>query len=131
MSDLIERLRSPFPCCEYHKAVIDTQRLKREAADALERLTERAELAEAERDALEFQRDGANETAERWRLQFVATVAERDALRADAERYRWLRSAKTGKPISVATTHSSWNTWINTTELDAAIDAAMKESSDD
>ena len=88
--ELIERLRTQFPACEYHKAVIDTQRLKREAADELERLT-----------------------------------VERDALRKDAERYRWLRTAKTGKTLAVATVHSSWNMWLNTIELDAAIDAAI------
>jgi len=42
--------------------------------------------------------------------------AERDALRADAERYRWLRTAR------------DWGFWCcHGTDLDAAIDAALEK----
>mgnify|MGYP003492845738 CR=1 FL=1 len=56
----------------------------------------------------------------------VERAAENEALREDAERYRWLRSAKTGKPVVCTTADSAWNAWLNTVELDNAIDAARK-----
>ena len=55
-------------------------------------------------------------------------TAENAALRADAERYRWLRSAKTGKPVVCTTADSAWNAWLNTVELDNAIDAARSKT---
>ena len=52
--------------------------------------------------------------------------AERDALRADAERYRWLRSSDTG-PSQMAKVcewdHGLWQL-MSDDALDAAIDAA-------
>ena len=50
-----------------------------ELLDHITALTQRAEAAEAERDGLKFAQ------------QHI--VAERDAMREDAERYRWLRSS--------------------------------------
>lgn len=47
--------------------------------EVIDTLTKRAEAAEAERDGLKFAQ------------QHI--VAEREALRKDAERYRWLRSS--------------------------------------
>lgn len=47
------------------------------------------------------------------------------AAQADAERYRWLRSLNTKKPLAVVTTGSAWRCTLNTVELDAAIDAAL------
>lgn len=61
----------------------------------------------------------------------TALRQERDAALADARRYRWLRSAKTGKPISCVTTGSAWRCTLNTVELDAAIDAALAGSKHD
>lgn len=45
-------------------------------------------------------------------------------LREDAARYRWLRSAEPSKPIACTTTGSAMRTYLNTVELDRAIDAA-------
>lgn len=56
----------------------------------VQRVYSAASLAvQAEKHALlEFQRDGASETTERWRLQFVEAVAEANALRAEVEALR-------------------------------------------
>ena len=69
--------------------------------------------------ALQAERDRAVEQS----LESAATVlrmqAERDALRADAERYRWLRLPDSNVPIS----HESAK---NPEAYDAAIDAARR-----
>ena len=52
---------------------------------------------------------------------------ERDALRADAERYRWLRDPKNAY-------HDAWNYFSpsgSAAEMDAVIDAAMKGGGND
>lgn len=53
--------------------------------------------------------------------QAARAEAERDALRADAERYRWLRDPKNAY-------HDAWNYFSpsgSAAEMDAAIDAAI------
>lgn len=55
--------------------------------------------------------------------------AENEALRKDAERYRWLRDPKNHEQLGVG----QWIgddrfNWLTATEADAAIDAAMKEA---
>lgn len=60
-----------------------------------------------------------------------AAEAERDALRMDAERYRWLRHGDNDEAVLFFTKETSAgtdNVWLLRDEsLDAAIDAAMKE----
>jgi hypothetical protein len=51
-----------------------------------------------------------------------------EALQADAARYRWLRSAKPGRSVVCTSTGGAWNAWLNSGELDAAIDAEMKSA---
>lgn len=51
---------------------------------------------------------------------------ELSELKKDAERYRWLRSAKTGKPVNCMT-GGAWGAWINGPELDASIDASIQK----
>ena len=51
---------------------------------------------------------------------------ELSELKKDAERYRWLRSAKTGKPVNCMT-GGAWGAWINGPELDAEIDSAVQK----
>lgn len=89
------------------------------------------------------------ELEESVRLHFAAhqrmerSEAERDALRADAERYRWLRQHHY-KPRSANTEYDNsmmlsfhvsgvWSDNMNPRVLDGCIDAAMrgKEQSDD
>lgn len=57
-----------------------------------------------------------------------------EALRVDAERYRWLRDkadADNGHPYATIHKANDWGKWFNTWEcgegLDAAIDAAMEQ----
>ena len=53
--------------------------------------------------------------------QAARAEAERDALRADAERYRWLRDPKNAH-------HDAWNYFSpsgSAAEMDAVIDAAI------
>ena len=51
--------------------------------------------------------------------------AERDALKADAERYRWLRSEDSEFPAAELSDGSGYRFFCGD-ELDAAIDAARK-----
>jgi hypothetical protein len=57
-----------------------------------------------------------------YRLLEVKERAE--AAEADARRYRFLRSATTGKAVN-ATTPGPFAAWLNGPELDAAIDAEL------
>lgn len=52
--------------------------------------------------------------------------AERDALKADAERYRWLRRDPVAGSLYV-TSDDDPSIWIRGDDLDAAIDAARGE----
>jgi hypothetical protein len=89
------------------------------------RLQDRAEKAEAEVKQ-------ATDLWNGWSRKCAEAEAERDALRADAERYRWLRvkrkaGPETGKPwgwLSVSQAFGTWGQHLYDAELDAAIDAA-------
>ena len=52
--------------------------------------------------------------------------AERDALRADAERYRWLRDKRLGQHIAYAIRGQNEERDLYDVEADAAIDASRK-----
>ena len=120
--DLVERIRALADCLYWATAGWDipgdaTQKIGRlavKAADAIAALR-------AERDAL---RAELAEDAGGW-ARAERAEAECDALRADAERYRWLRAAQ-------SQTARNWIVINNRNmygehELDAAIDAARKE----
>lgn len=104
-ADEIVRLRAE------RSAMIENVRFARERAERAE-----AELASANREC-----EVRNERELGYLARAQAAEAERDALRADAERYRWLRKESV----------HGWNLLGHYTQdaLDAAIDAAMKESS--
>jgi hypothetical protein len=94
-----------------------------EAQTELTRL--RAELSEAEQSsahnaALYFR---AKERADAAIAATEHLRAKVEALRADAERYAYLRNASTGKLVN-AVASSAFPCWLNGAELDAAIDAA-------
>lgn len=58
-------------------------------------------------------------------LALPDSTAELDAVMKDAERYRWLRENDGDDQVIV-----NWNIgsdWVSSENLDAAIDAAMKE----
>jgi len=105
--------------------------LSEDAAAVVERQrAERLGLA-AERDALKAQA-AADADAAAWAAGCVTEIidervteiiAERDALKADAERYRWLRDPQNGRVI---VRDYGLN---DAAELDAAIDAARGEKS--
>ena len=71
------------------------------------------------------------ERIERLEAALVKVVAERDAMRADAARYRWLRDAAGTVDWTVIHPSSSWSrittNYCRTTAggMDAAIDAAI------
>ena len=68
--------------------------------------------------------DGSGLTADEGGTPYCAMKKERDALRADAERYRWLRDNPWPSPEFASIIQEHRNAvW------DAAIDAAMKEQS--
>ena len=60
--------------------------------------------------------------------EIEALKAERDALRADAERYQWLRDWKGATHDIVPTTGRYGDRAILCEELDAAIDAARSKA---
>jgi hypothetical protein len=74
---------------------------------------------------------------QRWQVERAELKAEVERLRADAERYRWLRG---NQDDLVVGTHpdianlgmtgaiGTYLEWIGGTEMDAAIDAALKET---
>jgi hypothetical protein len=61
--------------------------------------------------------------------ELAAAKAERDALRADAERYRWLRVRHPGHRLEVRYWTGTWWEVVEQANLDAAIDAARKDPS--
>ena len=65
------------------------------------------------------------EHAETLRRAYDALAAERDALRKDAERYRWLRDSAGNDIMEKLMTECSPPRWDEL--VDAAIDAAMGE----
>lgn len=86
-----------------------------EAADAIESL-----LAEKER---------LKHNLTTLRAQLAKLIAERDALKEDAERYRYLRDDGDGVDILVLEEDEHGASWVHgypPEELDAAIDAAMQ-----
>lgn len=103
MTDIVERLRE---ASRRYGSIAAVSAL--EAADELERL--RAELATLRASTASVQADQR---------------AERDALRADALRYRWLRDCDR---VSLY----RGNLWLEgISSLDAAIDAAMARQTKD
>ena len=100
-------------------------------ADELSRLREEVKALRAERGAL-LQQIVADYPPIEAELEEVSdrafkAEAERDALRADAERYRWLRDPKNAY-------HDAWNYFSpsgSAAEMDAVIDAAMKGGGND
>ncbi len=81
------------------------------------------ELAVALQDAqtLRNLRADLNERIEEMREQLAAVTAERDAMRRDAERYRWLRADCIRATEIIGHYNAAEPKWT-----DAAIDAAMK-----
>lgn len=83
-----------------------------EAADRLVELTEKLQTREHRLDAYE---------REIHRLR-----QELEGVRRDAERYRWLREHGAGIELPDDTyTNQVYDSWLGTTALDAAIDAAQ------
>ena len=78
----------------------------------------------SEIEQLKAERDRAHRACEQISVRLHAAQAERDALLADAERYRWLRDWERGTHTIQPMTGQYWDTPILCEELDAAIDAA-------
>jgi hypothetical protein len=85
-------------------------------------LTERAERAEAEAAALRAANEAFGKRQKWWNDTMVALESEATALRADAERYRWLRLGRPGTYNTVMI-HAG-------NGLDAAVDAARAREAD-
>ena len=125
MKELIERLREDYcSCIDGYKSrgmtdpqcsSCDSKDWREECADALERM-----VAEKKGDGQTI----AHQMEENERL-----TAERDALRADAERYRFIRK---GTPdiavMSWVNGIDDWVPWADEESVDEAIDAAIGET---
>jgi hypothetical protein len=98
-------------------SLLETEYLMDDAADAIQSL--RQQVA---RLRLEVDQSG-NWQAQTWAMKERAesAEAERDALREDAERYRWLREQEEIPELLASADLATGD------KLDAAIDAAMKE----
>lgn len=129
-TDLIKRLRM----------VDDPLRfgLDQEAANEIERLRERAEAAAESWNALqralkEIERQSGvirklNGQCDHLGIKLGEVIRERDALRADAERYRWLREVNdTDSVVCLTIIVNRRAECLTFIALDAAIDAARKE----
>ncbi len=73
------------------------------------------------------------EIAQVWQPKHDAQQAEIERLKADAERYQWLQKEhQLVDPVCAIVWKRGLNRngsdWVNTTAIDADIDAAMKES---
>ena len=108
---LIERLRRSY--------VDHGTNYVQEAADALERLT--AEL------------EATKKAVQQNYFRVVEVTAERDALKADAERYRWLRNDSYDSEIGVWECRDMENRRIVLAgeELDDSVDAAIQGAKND
>lgn len=97
-----------------------------------------ADLADAahdvrdENERLRADLDSYMEAANGYMREVEATRAERDALRKDAERYRYLRDDGSGFEITVREEdedgHETWVSGYPPQELDIAIDAALAQT---
>ena len=133
MSDLIERLRDKARLRAAHGLtgwVLAEEALLAQAADEIERLT-------AERDELarQFEPMGEPTSPDELIARLHAECAEDEAIKRDAERYRWLRGDS-------CPDHSSrWTQWevrcwkapfwtgdLRRADLDEAIDAAKERA---
>ena len=106
--------------------------LLRSQAKEIERLKRSVHIEETERDKVEYERDTL-------RILLVAAERENEALRRDAERYRWLRRKTSGHRSDGGAQHFGFPTGICLPpvgnimkgavcqHLDAAIDAAMRQ----
>jgi hypothetical protein len=116
-ADLIERLRGAQRMLDAGKPVSTwvTAQINNEAADAL-----------AERDRriaqVEFNFQAMAQSVVNHRAHINALEAERDALRQDAERYRWLRQQTCCWPLAQ---ECDGPIWRGGNTLDAAINAAI------
>jgi len=102
-------------------------------SDTIQELGLRNAELEAERDKLSDAWDSLMQTASEQLVELAQLRAERDAARADAERYRWLRQRNEAiKGIDppgpyVVEDEGGETHYPGGTELDAAIDAARSK----
>ena len=149
MSDLIERLRDKARLRAAHGLtgwVLAEEALLAQAADEIERLTaEQQHEAEqvpslkrtirdlcAERDELRRQLDPMGEytSADELIAALHAEKAEDEAMKQDAQRYRWLRGREDGRYMTVYAFRTDIDEVCLGDELDAEIDAAMGASNE-
>ena len=126
---LIERLQGFNPPDRTIASQRDYSQAIHDAADALVQLRERIAALEAERDC-------ANDRAATHLADAYSMRDQRDALKVDAERYRWLRKfGEDGTPhiavedyIPRLSQQSDFRIrWLYEKEADAAIDAAREK----
>lgn len=150
MDDLVKRLRVARDMWLQEREFIYNvhNSLYGQAADAIERLTAERDSAllayktseddvfnltqkvipnlRAERDAMELNWTGSADTCSRLHAYVRKLEAERDALQADAARYRWLRDMDEDPVCSLAAiwTDCKGRALRISKKVDAAVDAA-------
>lgn len=138
--DLVKRLRfiSHSPSCpdKDRSRCLCEQRNRWDTLDAIERLTddvarwqEVCKEGARERDGLRAEIAGMARVRDALLDAAAVGRREREALRADAERYRWLRNSDADWPSVYGSAGSDDTGWfpIDGAKLDAAIDKAREK----
>lgn len=120
---LIQRLRE-YGCCN----------IRKEAADALEQQAAQDAINRKNIDLLVGIVNQKVDEIEQWAAQIAEKDAEItrmkvevEALRADAERYRWLRAQDDDDFVFAVVKNCHFDVYASPEDLDAAIDAALRQ----
>lgn len=79
---------------------------------------------------LDAKRDTLALEVDQWRVDFHELRLERDALAADAGRYRWLRSSRHNEATVMTYVDGldDWVAWADGEDVDTSVDKAMSQA---
>lgn len=81
-------------------------------------------------EALTKERDALTLGVDQWRVDCHELLIERDALAADAARYRWLRSSRHNDATVMTYMDGldDWVAWADGEDVDTSVDKAMRQA---